>query len=688
MNSSGTTSAQAVVSARTPQQHALTSTRAKQLDTSGDEENLLVSNRSLGDCDIARVIPVVNRKDHPCDENSSSDSHFDVEHSQQSEEESDQKIIATPTKDERKRHDRTQDDKSIDRGQSISRSQVAKLMREQDADLLESIHLTGPNATDETPPVFMRRSSETLTKTKNKNAAKDPRIIAAPTAIANITLVAHGVRVKKKNLATFHNESSTLIDSGTGANNQHEENEINVNEEHVRPNESFCTSKLAMRQSLSGDVWVNKMGDEFSDQEAVNHVNAKLQQSLVQEDSDVVLYNKQHHSQDERDELTRSLEIPKRTESSMENRRVREAVQFAEAVGEFADTEMDELRIIEEDCDDDDDDDDDGNPATEICISSPARSSKEDQSLLNVHINEEVEILRPIKKRPQFPPFQGTIGSYIDKLPDKGTQDFVYKGIRSNPPKIVKRGTDRGNYAQLHRKAWLEVSDKYHRYGKNLRLYYRYWERMGCPTNMFFDWIDSKGEAAGRPLPCLEDCPRSTLDSDTVLYITNPEITDGYVVKFVSQPTGRALVTDVDGDPVKTGLDGWIFVLRDNVMYAAQKITSVTGHSKQRFHHSSFFGGKAVAAAGIFITDEEGYLTRLYPHSGHYRPGEPHIQRMFFFLYHQGVDLHTFDMDTQQIIHIARENTDDKTKKEKESGIVASYACNLGGLLFSTQGPL
>jgi hypothetical protein len=96
-------------------------------------------------------------------------------------------------------------------------------------------------------------------------------------------------------------------------------------------------------------------------------------------------------------------------------------------------------------------------------------------------------------------------------------------------------------------------------------------------------------------------------------------------------------------------------------MYGAEKVTSVTGHSKQRFHHSSFFGGKAVAAAGIFITDDDGYLTRLYPHSGHYRPGEAHMQRVLFFLYHQGVDLRTFDVDTQQIVHVTR----DKPKKEK-----------------------
>ena len=97
--------------------------------------------------------------------------------------------------------------------------------------------------------------------------------------------------------------------------------------------------------------------------------------------------------------------------------------------------------------------------------------------------------------------------------------EFFYRGIRSHQLEITKRGISRGNYAQLHRKAWLEVSDKYHRYGKNLRLYYKHWESLEHPYRMFFDWLDSKVEAAGSPLPNLKECPRSVLDSDTVVSV-------------------------------------------------------------------------------------------------------------------------------------------------------------------------
>jgi len=341
------------------------------------------------------------------------------------------------------------------------------------------------------------------------------------------------------------------------------------------------------------------------------------------------------------------------------DRRRSEAAQFAEAVGGLAPAEQDEFRIIEEDQDADvDDDDDDDEDATEIHV-EPGKTPDESIAKIASPAGATVPAtLKRQKSRPQWPFQQDTSKpGFLVKLPQHGPKhDFEYKGIRANPPDIVKSGKERGNYAQLHRKAWLEVSDKYHRYGKNLRLYYRYWERLGFPTNMFFDWLDSKGEAAGQPLPELEECPRSELDSDTVLYITNPEVTKGYALSFTADEFGRAKVFDVDGDVVTTGSEGWIFVLRDNVMYGAQKITSVSGHSKQRFHHSSFFGGKAVAVAGIFISDDEGFLTRLYPHSGHYRPGESHMQRMLFFLHNLGVDLWTFDVDMQQVLHIARDN--------------------------------
>ena len=432
------------------------------------------------------------------------------------------------------------------------------------------------------------------------------------------------------------------------------------------------------------------------------------------------------------------------------NRRLNEAAQFAEAVGELPPASEEEILrdIIEEDSSSDDDDDDDEGtvldtseavaeemmptatpPLTpiskkttavigELAASSFGQEELDTFALGNqldtsippvssaieentTSLNEKAASPRrdqdikrgkhPMPWRPQsckrfnLPVRQNTATKHhitlLGHVPDGYTsgetvdlnhyfpqtgQPYVYKGIHSNPPEVTQRGVSRGNYAQLHRKAWLEVSDKYHRYGKNLRLYYKHWESLNHPTNMFFDWLDSKGEAAGQLLPNLPECPRSTLDSDTVLYITNPEIQGSYALNILSEReeevgTRSGILVDTDGFPIRTGPDGWIFVLRDHIIYGAQKVTSIAGKSKQRFHHSSFFGGKAVAAAGILITDDTGRLTRLYPHSGHYRPGEAHMQRMLFFLQLGGIDLSTFDVDLQQILHVSRHVKDANT---------------------------
>jgi len=284
---------------------------------------------------------------------------------------------------------------------------------------------------------------------------------------------------------------------------------------------------------------------------------------------------------------------------------------------------------------------------------------------------------------------------------------YEYRGIQNNLLDITKRGISRGNYAQLHRKAWLEVSDKHHRYGKNLRLYYKHWESLGHPTNMFFDWLDSKGEASGWELPNLVECRRGVLDSDRVLYITKLEEQEPYLLKIVpverqpldndgggNCPVGEgsssaastssttsssvagllpAQIQDDNGQYISTGPNGWIFVLRDHQIYGSKK--SISSKRTHRFHHSTFFGGKAVASAGIMITNDRGYLKFIYPHSGHYRPGEAHIQRMLFHFYRCGVDMNSFKVDMQGVMHVSREVRDkmtpggngEKVKKSKKT---------------------
>jgi hypothetical protein len=520
-----------------------------------------------------------------------------------------------------------------------SMQHLALLMREQDAELLESIHFATANDSGETPLITPAAAPhENLPPTlsldgKNLEPLCFQKFHPPPGEIAlNRSNSSSSFRLSTKRSSKRIEPSIANIDQ---QQEQQQQQKLLLSEDVDPFDESTTTNvdTIWNRRALSGEVW-----DKSNTQ--LDSAPQQSQEDLQQQQPFLVM---------------------RRTGST--DRRMNEAAQFAQAVGDFC--EQDDLCIIEDDIHDDTDDDEDNADNTVVCMEDNA-DTVDPIVIVPVIVEPPIDVRR--KSRPQWPFGSATKRGFLDKLPDDGnnlSHDFVYKGILSNPPVMVKRGTDRGNYAQLHRKAWLEVSDKYHRYGKHLRFYYRYWERLGCPTNMFFDWLDSKGEAAGQPLPTLDECPRVELDFDTVLYISNDEVTQGYAIRFIPEKeTGRGMVVDVDGDPVTTGPDGWIFVLRDNVMYGAKKITSVSGKQKQRFHHSSFFGGKAVAAAGIIITDENGFLTRLYPHSGHYRPGEAHMQRMLFFLNSAGVDLRTLDMDMQQMLHVARDTPASKKCSE------------------------
>eukprot|EP00980_Cylindrotheca_fusiformis_P022279 scaffold9176_cov129-Cylindrotheca_fusiformis.AAC.3 len=538
-----------------------------------------------------------------------------------------------------------------------SADQVSRLMREQDADLLESMHYAASEVSQYSPggTPILRPQDRSLP------LEEVPLIVMPPPSMNNDPPPAPAqARVRATSFANEHSSSpqatstcASLIASG----------EMVDRSASSKPDLGKSDSQK-LRRLLSGEVRAMDLDNEEK---------GRLEEETEEETTASPISVAQEVAKAIKNEKDPAL---------AEQRRVSEAIQFAEAVGEQISMNREELCIIEDHTDGGESDDSDDDEACEpkkvpLSAAEPSIRAQADRRLEeSTAFPQHVDVLKsPDRLRRKFRPAWpfGPAGSelcFLENLQERvGENSFVYKGICANPPEVTKRGIQRGNYAQLHRKAWLEVSDKYHRYGKNLRSYYRYWERLDFPTNQFFDWLDSKGEAAGQPLPNLDECPRSMLDSDTVLYISNPEVTESYSIDIECGENGRGRLIDVDGDPVLTGADGWIFVLRDNALYAAQKVTSITGHSKQRFHHSSFFGGKAVSSAGIIITDEDGYLTRLYPHSGHYRPGEAHVQRMLFFLHRKGVDLRTFKVDTQQFSHVSRE----KENKGKEKDVFKKY---------------
>lgn len=104
------------------------------------------------------------------------------------------------------------------------------------------------------------------------------------------------------------------------------------------------------------------------------------------------------------------------------------------------------------------------------------------------------------------------------------------------------------------------------------------------------------------------------------------------------------------GEPVNTGSKGWIFVLLNGRMYACEKRTNTF----PRFHHSSFFAGASVNAAGMLVC-VNGKLTKLFPHSGHYRPHDRHLYSLLAFLRDKGVDLSTVQVDVQRVMKLSRQ---------------------------------
>ena len=57
-------------------------------------------------------------------------------------------------------------------------------------------------------------------------------------------------------------------------------------------------------------------------------------------------------------------------------------------------------------------------------------------------------------------------------------------------PAAVSRTYGGENNSMIDRRAWLEVEDRKHRYAKNLRAYYKEWDKRGKPGDSFWTWLD------------------------------------------------------------------------------------------------------------------------------------------------------------------------------------------------------
>ncbi|KAJ0400677.1 hypothetical protein P43SY_005450 [Pythium insidiosum] len=189
----------------------------------------------------------------------------------------------------------------------------------------------------------------------------------------------------------------------------------------------------------------------------------------------------------------------------------------------------------------------------------------------------------------------------------------IVKLAKKYSPKLVK-GYSAGNISVVDKKSWLEVCDRKHRYGANLRAYYKEWKRQAA-TPSFWEWLDD------------ESIEKFALT-----------IRDGRVFHVLSQ------------EIVESGEEGWIFVLRDGVLYGGQKETKKI----PRIHHTSFVAGECVQTAGMMVI-KNGVIETIYPHSGHYRPSEHELLVLLRFLVAQGVDMSHVKVDVQRIQKVYRD---------------------------------
>ncbi|OQS04221.1 hypothetical protein THRCLA_03531 [Thraustotheca clavata] len=227
------------------------------------------------------------------------------------------------------------------------------------------------------------------------------------------------------------------------------------------------------------------------------------------------------------------------------------------------------------------------------------------------------------------------------------TTELVKKAERYSP--VLARGYSSGNEAIVDKRSWLEVCDQKHRYGGNLRAYYKAWKRCDDPKPEFWEWLSDESVE-------VEGVPRTKLEKETVVYYNKTERK-----QFAMDIRYGLLHKASTPELIDTGEEGWIFVLRDGVLYGSAKVTKQV----PRIHHTSFVGGECVQTAGIMVI-EQGVLKVIYPHSGHYRPTESEVLVLLRFLLGRGVRLNDVEVDVQRFQKVSRER-DNVSKISKKA---------------------
>ncbi|KAK3034460.1 hypothetical protein RJ639_033316 [Escallonia herrerae] len=190
---------------------------------------------------------------------------------------------------------------------------------------------------------------------------------------------------------------------------------------------------------------------------------------------------------------------------------------------------------------------------------------------------------------------------------------------------------------------WIEAIDPRHCYGHNLKIYYEEWCRSDAVQPFFYLYTtvllmmlkDSKLDVGDGKEVDLEECPRSRLRQECIIYLGPHELQDSK----------------------------WIFVMSTSRIYAGEK-------RKGLFHHSSFLAGGATLAAGRFMV-ECGKLKSVSAYSGHYRPTAENLSSFLAFLKDNGIRL-----EEVQVISHAEEDHNEERGKSAQGGSKLALPAN------------
>lgn len=225
----------------------------------------------------------------------------------------------------------------------------------------------------------------------------------------------------------------------------------------------------------------------------------------------------------------------------------------------------------------------------------------------------------------------------------KKNWDTTLGAVKKIIPEGSTHGADGKPVRIMQGENWLEILDKHHRRGQELKRHFQDWQASHDPRT-FWEYLEQLDPNALQALTTLEVSYIDDLmfrDLFTVNFqggLMRSKITSDLqqrIVDAVKKPelqtadTRQAILSSAEEKLLDTsnwpshalaGLtDGWgAFVL------SPQDVLYVGVHVSGSFHHSSFLCGAPVLAAGM-IKVEKGRIRGIHEKNGHYRSQEVHM---------------------------------------------------------------